>query len=598
MINFNEYMKFSTTNFFVFIFLFLSILGYTQDISFEAKASKNSLGINERLRIDFTMNRNGDDFIPPDFLNFTVIGGPNQSVSNSWVNGKRTFSKTYTYFLSPQKKGLLKIDQATVVIDDEVYKTIPIEINISDAVDKPRDPNSPEYLIDENLHLVTEISNNQPYLNQGITVLYKLYFKSPLQISDARESDSPKFKDFWSHQIKIPQLKVERANYKGIDYNVVVWRKTVLYPQKTGELILDPLTLNLMVDIPSKRTDFFGNRVYEQASRSISSGKKVISVKSLPESGKPANFSGAVGKFDFNVSANKDALKASESFQIKVKVSGLGNLKLFNLPKIVVPNTLEVYEPERDEKIKIILKGMQGSTEDNYTIVPKFKGKYPLLPVSFSYFDPELERYFILKSQPFNIDVYEGPVSSSNSNISNQKINSQTNILNKDETFRFIKLEPRLEPISKTSFWGSKVFFLLVAAPFLLLILIFLIWRSSIKKSSNLENLRQRQANKLSKKFLGEAKKKLGDKKNFYDALELALYNYLKARLKIKNLDYTKEKIKEVLMGKNISEKEIDVFIRVIKNCEAARFSPTSDVKMKSDFDKALIIMSSIDKRL
>ena len=95
--------------------------------------------------------------------------------------------------------------------------------------------------------------------------------------------------------------------------------------------------------------------------------------------------------FNFKLFVNKDALKASESFQIKVKVSGLGNLKLFNLPKIVVPNTLEVYEPERDEKIKIILKGMQGSTQDNYTIVPKFKGKYPLSPISFSYFDPEIE---------------------------------------------------------------------------------------------------------------------------------------------------------------------------------------------------------------
>ena len=596
VINFNGYMKYLIIHF--FIFLFFPTVGYSQDISFEAKASKNSLGINERLRIDFIMNRNGDNFTPPDFSNFTVIGGPNQSVSTSWVNGKKIFSKTFTYFLSPKKKGLLKIDQASVEIDDEIYKTIPIEISVSEAVDKPRDPNSPEYLIDENLHLVTEISNNQPYLNQGITVLYKLYFRSPLQISDARESESPKFKDFWSHQIKIPQLKVDRGNYKGIDYNVVVWRKTVLYPQKTGELILDPLTLNLMIDIPSKRTDFFGNRVYEQASRSISSGKKVIRVKNLPDSGKPASFSGAVGKFDFNVSVNKDALKASESFQIKVKVSGLGNLKLFNLPKIVVPNTLEVYEPERNEKIKIILKGMQGSTEDNYTIVPKFKGKYPLSPISFSYFDPEIERYFDLKSQPLSVDVYEGPVSSSNSAITSQKAISQKNILNKDETFRFIKLEPKLELISKNSFWGSKVFFLLIAAPFLILLLIFLIWRNSIKKSSNVENLRQREANKLSRKFLGEAKKKLGDKNNFYDSLELALYNYLKARLKIKNLDYTKEKIKEVLMGKKISEKEIDVFMQVIKNCEIARFSPTTDVKMKSDFDKALTIMATIDKKL
>ncbi len=584
-----------------FIILFLFLLApaiYAQDISFVSKASKNNLGINERLRIDFTMNQNGDNFSPPDFSDFRVIGGPNQSVSNSWVNGKKNFSKTYTYFLSPQKKGLLKIGQATVEIDGEVYKTIPIEINVSDAVDKPRDPNSPEYLIDENLHLVTEISNNRPYLNQGITVLYKLYFKSPLQISDARESDSPKFKDFWNHQIKIPQLKVERGNYKGVDYNLVVWRKTVLYPQKTGELILDPLTLNLMIDIPSKRTDFFGNRVYEQSSRSISSGKKSISVKELPKTGKPSNFSGAVGKFDFNVSLDKDALKASESFQIRVKASGLGNLKLFNLPKIVVPKTLEVYEPERKEKIKMILKGMQGTVEDNYTIVPKYKGKYPISPVSFSYFDPESNKYFTLNSQPLVVDVYEGPISSNNPGMNISKAGSERNILNTDETFRFIKLEPKFELISKETFWGSKVFYFLLTVPFLVLLLLYIIWKNKIKKSSDIENIKQREANKLSRKFLGEAKRKLGDKSNFYNSLELALYNYLKARLKIKTSDYSKEKIKEVLKRKKISDQEINVFIQVIKNCEIARFSPTTNVKMKKDFDQALMIMASIDKKI
>jgi len=584
-----------------FIILFLFLLApaiYAQDISFVSKASKNNLGINERLRIDFTMNQNGDNFSPPDFSDFRVIGGPNQSVSNSWVNGKKNFSKTYTYFLSPQKKGLLKIGQATVEIDGEIYKTIPIEINVSDAVDKPRDPNSPEYLIDENLHLVTEISNNRPYLNQGITVLYKLYFKSPLQISDARESDSPKFKDFWNHQIKIPQLKVERGNYKGVDYNLVVWRKTVLYPQKTGELILDPLTLNLMIDIPSKRTDFFGNRVYEQSSRSISSGKKSISVKELPKTGKPSNFSGAVGKFDFNVSLDKDALKASESFQIRVKASGLGNLKLFNLPKIVVPKTLEVYEPERKEKIKMILKGMQGTVEDNYTIVPKYKGKYPISPVSFSYFDPESNKYFTLNSQPLVVDVYEGPISSNNPGMNISKAGSERNILNTDETFRFIKLEPKFELISKETFWGSKVFYFLLTVPFLVLLLLYIIWKNKIKKSSDIENIKQREANKLSRKFLGEAKRKLGDKSNFYNSLELALYNYLKARLKIKTSDYSKEKFKEVLKRKKISDQEINVFIQVIKNCEIARFSPTTNVKMKKDFDQALMIMASIDKKI
>lgn len=49
---------------------------YSQNVEFTAKVSKESLGINERLRIEFTMNKNGDNFTPPNFKDFTVVMGP------------------------------------------------------------------------------------------------------------------------------------------------------------------------------------------------------------------------------------------------------------------------------------------------------------------------------------------------------------------------------------------------------------------------------------------------------------------------------------------------------------------------------------------
>ena len=183
-------------NVFLSVLLMTVVLGQTiaQGVSFEAKVSKRSLGLNERLRIDFVMNENGDDFTPPRFNGFRVVGGPNQSISNSWVNGKRSFSKTYTY-LTPTQKGAITIAQATIDIDGEIYKTTPVKITVTEAVKVPRDPNSPEYLIDDNLHLVAEISNTRPYLNEAITVVYKLYFRS-LAISDGRVVENPQFADF------------------------------------------------------------------------------------------------------------------------------------------------------------------------------------------------------------------------------------------------------------------------------------------------------------------------------------------------------------------------------------------------------------------
>ena len=582
------------------IFVLIVIMGIVktiaQGVSFDAKVSKRNLGLNERLRVDFIMNQNGDDFTPPDFSGFRVVGGPNQSISNSWVNGKRSFSKTYTYFLTPKEKGALKIKQATINIGGEVYKTTPVDITVTQAVAVPRDPNSPEYLIDDNLHLVAEISNSRPYLNESITVVYKLYFRNPLRISDGRAVENPQFEDFWSHNINIPQLKVESGTYKGEDYNVVVWRKSVLYPQKTGKLTIEPLSLSLVIDLPSKRRDFFGNRVVQQSSRTVSAGKRTIDVQSLPDKGKPANFFGAVGQFNFDALINKNSLKATESFEVKLKVSGNGNLKLFNLPKLVLPNTLEVFEPEHSENVRTTLYGMQGSIEDNYTVVPRFQGKYPISVISFSYFDPKKERYFTLRSNDQIVDVYGGPVLPyTDKNISST---SKQLVTNANESFRFIKLKPNLEPIFKKRFWNSKLFFNLIASPFILLLAFVMFTRRNQRISNDVEGSRLRVANRLAKKYLGEAKKNISNKPLFYDALERALYNYLKAKLKIKTDDFSKEKIMELLAVKKLSPIETSAFVALLENCEIARYSPATDIKMQQDFNQALQVISNIDKKL
>ena len=191
------------------------------------------------------MNENGDNFTPPNFKDFSIIGGPNQSVSNSWINGKRSFSKKITYFLSPKSKGNITIGQAIVKINGEIYKTSPLKIEITEAVETSLGENNPNYIVENNIHLVAELSKENPYLNESFTVVYKLYYSDEIGISSVNELDKPKFPDFWSHTIKIPRLEVKQGVYKGSSYRYVTWNKTVLYPQKIGKLDLDPLTLNV-----------------------------------------------------------------------------------------------------------------------------------------------------------------------------------------------------------------------------------------------------------------------------------------------------------------------------------------------------------------
>ena len=580
----------------------LLLIGFTfslqAQVSFDAKVSKKRLGLNERLRIDFVMNENGDNFIPPDFTNFLVVSGPQQSVNRSWVNGVSSFSKTYTYFLTPKSKGTLRIGQAQITINGEVYKTSPIEVQVTEAVKKPNDPDNIDYLTDENIHLIAEISNNSPYLNEGISVVYKLYFRNPISINDVQELESPTYGDFWSSKINIGRIQVDpRGQYKGEPYNEVVWQKVVLYPQKSGKLTIEPLTLNLQLSIPSNRRDLFGRRILKQSQKTITSGRRILNVKPLPTSGQPENFTGAVGQFDFDVILSKDALKASESFQAKIKVSGKGNLNLFQLPEINVPNTLEVYEPERKETIKTTLSGTEGTVEENYTIVPQYQGKYPIPPVSFSYFDPKAKNYKTVRSQELLVDVYEGPTSGMTI-TSPVPTSTRTPLTASEGTFRFIQLETDFKPVITKAFWMSKRFWLLFILPFVLLLLGYYINRFVIQKSKDSASNKQLLAEKLAKKYLSSAKKAFGNQVAFYEALERALHNYLKAKLKIETIELSKTKIAELLENKKVDKVIATEFIAVIENCERARYAPESEGSIQTDFEKASRAMAMIDRQL
>ena len=557
--------------------------------------SKKSLGINEKLRVDFKMNKDGDNFTPPNFTGFKVVGGPNQSVSNMWVNGKRTFSKIYSYFLSPIKKGSVTIGQATIEIDNKIYKTLPVKISVSESVSISKDPNDPNYVVNENLHLVAEVSNISPYLNEGISIIYKLYYSPQINVTNVGEIETPEFENFWSQNIKIPRLQIERGSYKGDNYNFVTWKKIVLYPQKSGKLEVLPLSLDVSVDVPTNRRDFFGNRIYNQVSKKVTAGKRSINVKVLPLNA-PESFNGAVGKFDIKLKTNKTELNASESLQATVKVSGNGNLKLFSTPSIKVPSSLEKYDPEYNEKVSTNLTGMKGFISNTYTLVPQFQGKYPIKPVEFTFFNPKSNKYETIYSDEIIINVLEGPLSFQENNINSSSTTKSKNILPSINQFKFIKTEFDLVKINSSSFIYSISFYSALIFPVLAILLLLIFFKSKKITNSQLIESRSRRANKLAKKYLSEARKNLENKDVFYVALEKALHNFLKSKLSIETFDYSKEKISKLLFTKNIDKESIEFFIKLIENCEFARFTPASNVAINNDYENAVKVITEIDK--
>ena len=565
-------------------------------VQFEAKVSKTKLGLNERLRVDFVMNDDGDNFTPPSFEGFRIVGGPSQQVSQSWVNGRSSFNKAYAYFLLPTQKGVLTIKQASVEINGEIYKTNPIKITVTNAVEQPRDPNNmPQVSADDAINMVAEVSKVNPYVNEPITVVYKLYFGN-INIVNQRDLNTPKYNNFWSQNIEIKKLVTEEGTYNGERMNMVVLKKVVLYPQKSGKLEIEPLSIDFDLQLPTNRRDFFGRPQLVNDNKRVTAGSKIINVRPLPEKGKPLDFSGAVGRFNFKVTPSRTNLKNGESLDLKVSVSGNGNLKLFNLPKPVVPNSLEMYDPVHKENVKTPLSGMNGEISDSYTIITQFKGKYPIKPMAFSYFDLGTGTYKTITSPEVMITVLDGPeaanqTAASTAGVSKVKISA-------NEQFHFIKLKTSLTSVKRKDFLGSGLYYGLLIAPFLIIPIVVLLKKKKAAIDGDVVGNRIKLSNKLAKKYLSEAKKNTANKEQFYIALEKAMHNFLKAKLHIETSEMSKDRIREILLSKNANAETVNAFIILTENCEFARYAPSSAGAIQQDYEKAVSIISELEKQI
>jgi hypothetical protein len=571
----------------------LSFQGLLAQVQFETKVSKTTLGLNERLRVDFAMNIDGDNFNEPSFDGFRVIAGPSQQVSQSWVNGRSSFEKIYSYYLIPNQKGNLIIKSATIEYNGQVFKTSPVKITVTNAIEQPKDPSDASISAEDNLHLIAEVSKTNPYVNEPITVVYKLYFSNNIGIGNFREFGKPKYNDFWSQNIDIKQLMVEEGTYKGERYRYIVLKKVVLYPQKSGKLSIEPLALDIDVQLPSNRRDVFGRQLITEESKRVSAGAKTIAVKALPVAGKPDDFSGAVGTFDFKVAPSKNNLKNGESLDLVVSVVGKGNMKLFTLPKPIVPNALEMYDPVHNEDVNTSLAGMSGKISDSYTIVPQYRGNYPIKPLKFSYFDLSTGKYKTISSPQIIVNVLEGPapVDSLGNGATKNKIAAS-------EQFKSVKLKTLLQPTATNDFLGSKLFYILLLLPFLLVPIIILVRIKKEAMDGDIVGNRIRRNNRLAKRYLSQAKKQFKNKELFYIALEKAMHNFLKAKLNIETSEMSKANIKEILLSKEANVELVNDFIALTENCEIARYAPSSNATIQNDYDKAVSIISDLEKQI
>lgn len=588
------------------IIIFISV-SVSAQVKFEAQTDRDTYGLNERIPLVFSINNEGDNFVAPKFTGFKADGpfiNKGNQTSITIVNGrmtqKREISTQVIYYLTPTKKGTFTIGSASIEYNGTVYKSQPIKIKITDPIQmpsypgqNPRQQQQQNYNFGEGIHLVGELSTKNPYVNEPVTVIYKLYFPYNSSVSNFRNFQAPKYEDFWSQYIDIKQLRAEKGKFNGKDYSMVVLRKVILYPLEAGAKKIEPFKIDIDAEVPTGRRDFFGQYEMTAIEKSLSTGMQTINVKPLPENGKPEGFTGAVGNFDFKVTPSKTSLKAGESLDLEVSVSGKGNLKLFTLPKPVVPSALEMYDPAHTENVQTPVTGMTGKISDKYTIIPQFKGKYTIKPMEFSYYDLASKSYKTITSKEITIDVAEGDATFvANTPSANKQA------IQKKEVFQYNKLKTEFVSTAQEDFLGSGLFYSLLFAPLLLIPIVMIARKQKEAKDADVVGNRVRNNNRLVKKYLSEAKKQMGNKVPFYMAMEKALHNFLKAKLHIETVEMSKDNIIELLQQRNASEQSISQFMELMNDCEFARYAPATDIAKTIDFERAVERISELEKQL
>ncbi len=581
------------------ISLLLSLLQSQAQISFKANANRTTVGRNEQFTVEFKINSKGRDFQAPSFEGFRILGGPNTSYSSYMDNYGMRFNVSYSYVLQAREVGTYTIDPASIEVDGQTYRTQPLTITVEQSSPRASDPDDPYSVASNGAFLKVLASKTSVYQGEPIVTSYKLFIKQGLSVSRPELLDEPDYTGFYKNDVEIKRIDTERDMYQGELYTTAIIRQKVLIPQRSGTIRPGDVEVRIPTQVPSNRRDFFGRRVTQTIDQTATESFPAITVKPLPEAGRPSGFNGAVGRYTMDVSLSRNQLSANESVTLKITVKGEGNLKLVDLPAPEIPNAFEAYDPKFSENINIGAYGMSGSKTFEYLLIPRYGGTYKIPRVKFSFFDPRTERYETLSSNEFEVTVTGAPAQPGQANGGIAATPQEdVNFLGSD--ILYIKTNPGNFKKIGQSLLGSNVFYGTLGGlgAGMAGMLIFFFAVSSRKPDA--ARSRQGKAGKVARKHLKEARKKLEaqEKEAFYNALSTALWGYFSDRFNIPQSKMSKDTIREELITRNVESSLAARTIDMMNRAELARFTSAGVSDPRADYEETASLITEIESKL
>lgn len=616
------------TGFLLMMFLAPLVL-WAQDASIKVSA-KQQVSVGEQFRIAFEVNADGKKFTAPSFENFTVVGGPFNSSSSSVqiVNGSmsHTVSNTYSYVLRADKEGKFTIGSASVVVDGDVIKSEPYQISVvADASSAgmasqggqqssgqvQQNTNDPK-VSGQDLFLKVTPSKKSAYVGEPVVLTYKLYTRVP--VSQLSVSRMPSYGGFWMKETgdNNGNLRQSSEMVNGIEYTTAEVKQVVLIPQKTGRLSVEPMGIECVAQIVTQRNtqrsndpfdiffnDPFFSRNYTNVQKNIETATIVLDVKSLPEDGKPAGFTGAVGNYNFSATIDRTEASTNEALNLTITVSGSGNVELLNLPAPVFPPDFEVYDPKITSSVDANSQGTNGTKKAEYLIIPRRAGDFNIPALAFSFFNPAKSQYVTLTSPDMNIKVNKG--AGDESGDGGLFASNQEGIKYLGSDIRHIQMTDTRLKLQNTYFFASVTYFIILAA----LLLLFLVALVVVKKRRQFKQdvvlVRNKKATKVAKGRLKNAYKYLKNKDqgHFYEEMSMALWGYISDKLGIERSVLSMDTVKEAMMNKGIGEELSNQFVDTLNTCEFARFAPgDATSKMEGLYEKGLDVIMKVEKTI
>ena len=604
---------------YIILFCFISIysLEAQSDISFKTICKKQVV-VGEQFQVSYELNGDGKDFKTPNFTNFEIIGGPFTSTSSSVqiINGSvsRTNTQTFSFHLRAIKEGTYTIPSASITVDKKKITSEPCEINVIASPSGSSNYNGNSTSTKTNVgakevFLKATPNKKKVYQGEQLLLTYNIYYTIP--ISQLAVSKSPSYSGFWTKDITDNDGSLQQSStiIDGQQYNVATIKEIVLFPQKSGNLIIDPLDLTCVAQIRQQRNrsqgydpfeDFFSDVMgtsYTNVRKDIKSQPITIEVEPLPTANKPSSFQGAVGQFTFTSKIDKNELKVNEAFTLTLTVSGKGNIELLELPKPVFPPDFEVYDPKVSTTVKNNALGIYGSKKAEYIIIPRVSGDFTLEDIEFSYFNPSLKKYETLKSDIHTIQVQKG-ATNNNTAIYTP---GQADIKYLGSDIRHINVNNNALNITGATFFMSPVYIAIIVMMVLAFVVTLVVYNRINKFNKNKVLVKNKQATKIAKKRLNNAHNYLisNNQNSFYEEFSQALWGYISDKLNISRSQLSMNSVKKIMLSKEVSEEIVNEFVELLNNCEFARFAPGDPgKKMDELYQKGIELITKAEKLL